>query len=105
MAGSAFEAGTDTTAGTVQWFFVAALLFPEALLKAQAELDAVLGSDGTTIPSFGHIDQLPYCVAFTKEIFRFFPAAPGGFPHYSDADDDYDGVKVRCPPIYRSSLG
>lgn len=70
------------------------LLYPETMRKAQAELDAVMGSDGMTIPDFHHIDQLPYCVALTKEMFRFFPAAPGGFPHYSDSDDEYAGVKV-----------
>jgi len=25
---------------------------------------------------------------------RWAPAAPGGFPHYSDADDEYKGYKV-----------
>lgn len=95
VAGSAFEAGTDTTAGTMQWFMVAALLYPDAIRAAQAEIDGLLGSDGTIVPDFGHINSLPYCAALTREIFRFFPAAPGGFPHYSDADDEYTGIKVR----------
>ena len=94
VAGSAFEAGTDTTAGVVQWFFVAMMLFPETAIKAQSELDFVLGSDGTILPDFCHINDLPYCVALVKEMFRFFPPAPGGFPHYSDHDDVYAGVKV-----------
>jgi hypothetical protein len=71
VAGSAFEAGTDTVAATLLWFFIAMALHPETLEKAQAEVDALLGHDGDTIPTFSHIDDLPYCVALTKEVFRF----------------------------------
>jgi len=62
--------------------------------KAHAELDAVLGADGQLIPGFVHINHLPYCVALTKEVFRWAPAVPGGCPHYSDADDEYKGYKI-----------
>lgn len=62
--------------------------------KAQAEIDAVVGSDGETMPSFQHLDALPYTAALTKEVLRWMPAAPGGFPHYSDHDDEYKGFKV-----------
>lgn len=62
--------------------------------KAQAEIDAVLGPDGEIMPSFQHLNALPYTVALTKEVFRWMPAAPGGFPHYSDEDDEYKGFKV-----------
>lgn len=94
VAGSAFEAGTGTTAGSFLWFIMAMIMFPETLRKAQTEIDAVLGSEGDTMPAFEHLDQLPYSVALTKEVFRWMPAAPGGFPHYSDADDEYKGYKV-----------
>lgn len=70
VAGSAFEAGTDTTAGTLLWFLMAIVLHPHVLARAQAELDGVLGADGETIPGFAHIDELPYCVAVMKEVFR-----------------------------------
>jgi len=94
VAGTAFEAGTDTTATTLHWFFMAMVLYPHTMRKAQAELDAVLGADGQSIPGFAHINHLPYCVALTKEVFRWAPASPGGFPHYSDADDEYKGYKI-----------
>jgi hypothetical protein len=70
VAGSAFEAGTDNTAGTILWFLAAMLHYPATLKKAQAELDAVLGPEGYTAPSFQHLEQLTYCVALVKEVFR-----------------------------------
>ncbi|KAG6829029.1 hypothetical protein H0H87_012834 [Tephrocybe sp. NHM501043] len=96
VAGSAFEAGTGTTAGSFLWFLMAMILFPEVLHKAHAEIDAVVGADGETVPSFEHLDQLPYCVALTKEVFRWMPAAPGGFPHFSDEEDEYKGYRIKA---------
>lgn len=70
VAGTAFEAGTDTTSGSILWFFMAMVLFPDAMLKAQAELDGVLGKDGEQMPRFSDYERLPYCVGLTKEVFR-----------------------------------
>lgn len=90
----AFEAGTDTTSATIQWFFMAMVLYPHALARAQAEIDSVVGADGRAMPGFAHSESLPYCAALTKEVLRWAPCVPGGFPHYSDADDEYKGYKV-----------
>jgi Cytochrome P450 len=70
------------------------VLYPHCLRKAQAEVDAVVGTDGRTIPGFEHVDSLPYCAALMKEVFRWAPCVPGGFPHSSDAKDEYKGFKV-----------
>ncbi|KAG6911402.1 hypothetical protein DXG01_016499 [Tephrocybe rancida] len=94
VAGSAFEAGTGNVAGSFLWFLMAMILFPETMDKAQAEIDHVLGTDGHTLPTFNDLEKLPYCVALTKEVFRWMPAAPGGFPHYSDEEDTYKGYTV-----------
>lgn len=96
IAGSAFEAGTDTTAGTFQWFLMAMLLYPDTMRKAQGELDAILGADGKTLPCFANMKDLPYCTALVKEVFRWSPVAPGGFPHYSDTDDEYKGYLIKA---------
>ncbi|KAJ7266401.1 cytochrome P450 [Mycena haematopus] len=93
IAGSAFEAGTDTTTGTLLWFFMAMILYPSTMRKAQQEIDLAFSSD--TVPGFSRMHDLPYCFALVKEIFRWAPAAPGGFPHYSDADDEYKGYAIR----------
>lgn len=82
VAGSAFEAGTDNTAGTILWFIVAGLLNPDVLKRGQEELDRVLGADGYTAPSFHHLDQLPYCVAIVKETFRLVSF------HNNDSDSE-----------------
>jgi len=61
----------DTTGITLHWFLMAMVLYPHKMKKAQVELDAVLSTDGQSIPGFAHINHLPYCVALTKEVFRF----------------------------------
>ncbi|PCH40323.1 cytochrome P450 [Wolfiporia cocos MD-104 SS10] len=94
VAGSAFEAGTDNTAGTILWFLVAMLHSPDAMKKAQAELDRVLGPEGHTPPSFKNLQDLPYCAALVKEVFRWMPVAPVGGPHVSLKDDTYKGYQI-----------
>ncbi|TFK45745.1 cytochrome P450 [Heliocybe sulcata] len=96
VVGSAFEAGTDTTAGTLMWFLMAVILYPEALRKAQAEIDSLSDVSPSHPPDFGHMSSLPYCIALTKELFRWMPAAPGGFPHLSDVDDMYKGYLIKA---------
>ncbi|KAJ7206114.1 cytochrome P450 [Mycena pura] len=93
IAGSAFEAGTDTTAGTLLWFLMAMILYPSTMQKAQAEIDSFFNAE--TIPGFSRMNDLPYCFALVKELFRWAPAAPGGFPHYTDTDDEYKGYRIR----------
>ncbi|KAF8531834.1 cytochrome P450 [Gautieria morchelliformis] len=68
----------------------------EELSYTQAEVDAVVGTDGRTIPGFEHVESLPYCAALMKEVFRWAPCVPGGFPHSSDADDEYKGFKIEA---------
>ena len=74
VAGSAFEAGTGTTSGTIHFFLMAMILYPETLKRAQKEIDDVLIAEGLNPsehpPTFEHINRLPYCVALCKEVFR-----------------------------------
>ncbi len=53
------------------WFIVAVILYPETLEKAQKEMDNVIGADGSTMPSFANMDDLPYCFALVKEVLRY----------------------------------
>ncbi|KAJ8081501.1 hypothetical protein PM082_007346 [Marasmius tenuissimus] len=94
IPGSAFEAGTDTSTGVMQWFVMAMLLYPETMRKAQAELDNVVGVDGQNMPGFVHFSRLPYCCALVKEVMRWAPPAPSAFPHTSDHDDEYQGYFI-----------
>ncbi|CAM6045747.1 unnamed protein product [Sphagnum compactum] len=67
-------AGTDTSATTVEWALVELLRHPEAMKKAQAELDDVIGSE--RVVDEGDIPELKYLQAVVKETFRLHPAAP-----------------------------
>ena len=58
------------------WFVMAMVLFPHTMRRAQAEIDSVVGEDGGLMPGFANIDQLPYCVALTKELFRCVALCP-----------------------------
>jgi len=89
-----FQAGSDTMATSILWFFMAMLLYPEVLRKAQEEIDGVVGSDGTVLPCLEHMKELPYCVAILKETFRWMPAVPGCFPHCPVVDDTFKGYKI-----------
>ena len=51
-------------------------LHPEVQVKAQAELDRVLGLQ--RVPSLADRQNLPYIEAIFKETIRLFPGAPLG---------------------------
>ena len=51
-------------------------LYPDVQKKAQAELDAVVGTD--RLPSFEDKENLPYVSALCSEVIRWLPVAPLG---------------------------
>ena len=51
-------------------------LHPEEQAKAQAQLDAVIGTD--RLPEFEDKESLPYVEALMMEVFRWHPVAPLG---------------------------
>lgn len=91
-------------------------MFPEVQKKAQAELDAVIGS---RLPTFEDRPQLPYIQAIVQEAMRWQQVTPLGWyclfwkpfradgppfsvavSHASMADDEYDGYFIPkvCDP-------
>lgn len=50
--------------------------FPSAQIKAQEELDRVVGPD--RLPDFSDAPALPYIQALIKEVFRWQPISPIG---------------------------
>jgi cytochrome P450 len=66
---------------------LAMVLSPDAQMKAQAELDAVVGPD--RLPEFHDRDNLPYINALCKEILRWHPLLPLGLAHCTTRDDIY----------------
>jgi cytochrome P450 len=66
------------TVSAVYSFFLALTLYPEVARKAQAEIDAVVGSD--RLPTFVDRPYLPYINALTMEVFRWNTVVPTGTP-------------------------
>jgi cytochrome P450 len=64
-------AATETTSNTLQSFIVAAVLHPDIMAKARAELDQVVGHN--RLPDFEDRATLPYIQAMVYEIFRWLP--------------------------------
>ncbi|KAG1773897.1 cytochrome P450 [Suillus occidentalis] len=83
-AATLYGGASDTTVSTVHSFFLAMTLFPDVQKKAQAELDAVVGSD----------QSLPYVGALVKEALRWHTVIPTGFPHCVSEDDVHDGYYI-----------
>ncbi|KAG6917177.1 hypothetical protein DXG01_003613 [Tephrocybe rancida] len=72
-----YIAGAETTSSTLSTFILALLLHPECQIKAQEEIDRVLGPG--RLPEFSDRDSLPYV---------------GCVPHYTMEDDVYNGMFI-----------
>ncbi|THU92229.1 cytochrome P450 [Dendrothele bispora CBS 962.96] len=92
MGSTAVSAAADTTASATTTFYIALILYPEVQSKAQEELDKVLGPG--RIPSFKDRKHLPYVEAIYREVMRWHPALPIGFPHKSTEDIIYKGYLI-----------
>jgi cytochrome P450 len=68
-------AGEDTTANTLAWMIHLLWRHPEALKKARAEVQQVLG-DATEAPTLEQLAQLDFVEACTHETMRLKPVAP-----------------------------
>ncbi|PPQ65419.1 hypothetical protein CVT24_011500 [Panaeolus cyanescens] len=84
--------GADTTVAAVKTFFLAMTLYPQVMKKAQAELDAVVGSH--RLPDFTDQAALPYISAMVKETMRWHLPANLGLPHMATEDDEYNGYFI-----------
>ena len=87
---------------------------PEALRKAQAEIDAAVGT--SHLVTADDLSRLPYLQCIIHETLRLYPAAPLLLPHESSADlrggrlrraprHDAAGERVRHPPGPRGMGG
>ncbi|EPQ53769.1 cytochrome P450 [Gloeophyllum trabeum ATCC 11539] len=85
-------AGTDTITAFTRNFFLAMANNPYVQRKAQEELDAVVGYG--RLPEFKDQINLPYVCAIIKEVHRWRPVIPYGFPHMSVSDDEYEGYFI-----------
>ncbi|CAE6439609.1 unnamed protein product [Rhizoctonia solani] len=90
-----FAAGTDTSATALVNFIAAMVVNPEAQLKAQAEVDSVLGY-ASRLPTISDEAQMPYVRNLILELLRWHPVAPtGGAPHACYQYDVYQGYDIQ----------
>jgi len=72
-------AATDTTANTTEWAISSLLQRPDALKRAQEELNVVVGRERVLDES--DLPNLKYLEAIVKETLRLYPAGPLLLPH------------------------
>ena len=76
-SGSMIEAGSETTSQALNNGIIGLLSNPEAIRKAQEELDRVVGN--TRTPTFADEKDLPYIRAIIKVLL---PVPPSGIVIY-----------------------
>ncbi|PSR73546.1 hypothetical protein PHLCEN_2v10465 [Hermanssonia centrifuga] len=76
-ANSMYAGSLDTTITTVQFFILAMVLNPEALAKAQKEIDTVVGT--ARLPEFSDRESLPYIKCVMNEVLRWGAPVPLGY--------------------------
>ncbi|KAM5565798.1 cytochrome P450 81Q32 [Rosa sericea] len=86
------SAGTETSAGTMEWGFPLLLNNPEALAKAQTEIDVQIGQ--TRLIEEADPANLPYLHGIINETLRMYPAAPLLVPHESSQECTLGGHHV-----------
>ncbi|KAK7466159.1 hypothetical protein VKT23_004882 [Stygiomarasmius scandens] len=88
MGGQAVVAGADTTMSTIAIFFLAMSLYPDVQIRAQKELDVVLGPG--KLPTYDDRSSLPYVEAVFREVMRWHPVIPMGIPHVTSEEIYHD---------------
>ncbi|NJL12785.1 MAG: cytochrome P450, partial [Microscillaceae bacterium] len=94
-------AGHETTSGLLSFAFYYLMTHPEVMQKAYAEVDAVLGGDLSTKPSYKEVMDLKYIQQILFESLRLWPTAPA-FSVFATQDTLLGGkypVKKRQPFI------
>ncbi|KAI0264146.1 cytochrome P450 [Gloeopeniophorella convolvens] len=90
--GSMYAAGVDTTTSALLTFLLAMILHPDVQVKAQAELDSVVGRD--RLPTFEDRPRLPYIDALCREVLRWKVVTPLAVPHATTEDNVYEGFFI-----------
>jgi cytochrome P450/NADPH-cytochrome P450 reductase len=79
-------AGHETTSGLLSFAIYFLLNHPDVLAKAYEEVDRVLGTDPSVMPTFQQVNQLQYVSQILKESLRLYPTAPafGLYPYENE---------------------
>ncbi|KAE9385564.1 cytochrome P450 [Gymnopus androsaceus JB14] len=82
----------ENTMISLSWLLYAMTLYLEAQRTGQDEVDRVVGRG--RVPDFGDMEDLVYVQALIKEILRWQPAGPLGFPHHLTESSSFSRTDV-----------
>ncbi|KAH8100404.1 cytochrome P450 [Cristinia sonorae] len=83
--------GSDTIISLTSTFLLAILHNPEVQIRAQAEIDQVIGNE--RIPTYKDKDSLPYVYAIVRECIRWRTALPTIYRNLVK-DDEFEGRHI-----------
>ncbi|XWS45208.1 hypothetical protein CRYUN_Cryun15aG0116400 [Craigia yunnanensis] len=86
------NAGTDTTAVTLEWAMSNLLNYPHVLEKARIEIDKYVGQE--QLVEEADLSKLPYLQNIISETFRLYPAAPLLVPHLASDNCNIGGYEI-----------
>ncbi|KAD6119049.1 hypothetical protein E3N88_10320 [Mikania micrantha] len=86
------QAGTDTSAGTIEWAMALLLNHPDVLDRARKEIDSNIGQERLVQET--DLANLPYIQCIINETLRLFPAGPLLVPHEPSQDCTIGGFHV-----------
>ncbi|XP_017981864.1 PREDICTED: cytochrome P450 81E8 [Theobroma cacao] len=86
------NAGTDTTAVTLEWAMSNLLNYPHVLEKVRVELAQNVGED--RLVEEADLSRLPYLQNIISETFRLCPAAPLLVPHLASDNCSIGGYEI-----------
>ncbi|KAJ3516999.1 hypothetical protein NLJ89_g781 [Agrocybe chaxingu] len=89
------QAGVGTNYAAFHVFlsmFMAMLLNPTAMKRAQEEIDSVIGHG--RLPEFSDMESLPYVHALITEVLRWKPIVPTALAHSVIVDDVYEDMFI-----------
>ncbi|KAI5889194.1 cytochrome P450 [Schizophyllum commune H4-8] len=92
LAGSMYEAGSETSALFLQALVILLATHPEVQRKAQAELDSVVGQG--RLPVYEDGEKLPYVRAIVQETHRLKTLVPMSLPHRAIRNVHYKGYLI-----------
>uniref|UniRef100_A0ACD5VUZ5 Uncharacterized protein n=1 Tax=Avena sativa TaxID=4498 RepID=A0ACD5VUZ5_AVESA len=87
-----FTAGTGTSSITVEWAMSLLLNHPAVLKKAQAEIEASVGT--SRLVTAEDVPHLAYLRCIINETLRLYPPVPLLLPHQSTADCKVGGYHI-----------
>ncbi|KIJ55030.1 hypothetical protein M422DRAFT_24891 [Sphaerobolus stellatus SS14] len=91
-AAGCYAGMADTTSAGTAAFMLAMTRHTPELLKAQEEIDAVIGTG--RLPTPADRANLPYFEGLYLEVFRLYSFGPLGVPHVNREDDIHDGYFI-----------